>query len=570
VKNIKKLTIGFIFIGVLVHLPFFQTLISEPLGSHNIVQVKASGFWDLTGTPIFINGSATGVGAYNWSWFENQPWYGGGDGNLNTPYIIENITIDGLGTGNCIEIVDSEEHFIIRNCTVYSAGSEASNAGINFYNVTNGKVIDNQCSNNLRQGIILMLSDNNTIFDNIANFNDYYGIGVYSSHLNNISDNTIRNNEGRGIDAIRSHYNKLLNNIISSNWGSGIYLSQCNHSTFSDNIINENGWINGMNGITAWGSSHNIYASNIINYNLGSGIEFDTDMNNTFVDNEIVGNHIVGLYLRNTKDNFIANNSVEYNDWGVFFSQGDNNEIIENSASYNTYEGIKLLNGCENNTILSNDVNYNYENGIDLDNNCDMNNLTSNSINYNHLNGIYLRTSDNNNIIENKLFGNNDSIYEVNCAGNIFIDNTFTIILKLFIDVRTQIFTSDAFNITFFFHNENDYGVSVDTLQMWWNGTDVSSSVQNLGGGEYFVSLTPITVLPGDPPIVLNMTIKVSGFEDKYFEIDIAVDPESIDKEGNGEPEPEIPIISGYYSYLILFSIFITALFLIKKRKKQL
>ncbi len=39
--------------------------------------LKNSGYWNLTGTPIFIDGSASGVGAHNWTWAESQEWSSG-------------------------------------------------------------------------------------------------------------------------------------------------------------------------------------------------------------------------------------------------------------------------------------------------------------------------------------------------------------------------------------------------------------------------------------------------------------------------------------------------------------
>ncbi|GAH14331.1 unnamed protein product, partial [marine sediment metagenome] len=73
--------------------------------------LKNSGSWDLTGTPIFIDGDATGIGAKNWTWAVSQPWCSGNGISVN-PYVIENVTINGLNSSNCIEIRDSDNHFV--------------------------------------------------------------------------------------------------------------------------------------------------------------------------------------------------------------------------------------------------------------------------------------------------------------------------------------------------------------------------------------------------------------------------------------------------------------------------
>ncbi len=86
----------------------------------------------------------------------------------------------------------------------------------------------------------------------------------------------------------------------------------------------------------------------------------------------------------------------------------------------------------------------------------------------------------------------------------------------------------EEFNITFYIFNESSHGLESVSIQMWWNGSDVSSSVQNLGSGVYFVSLEPLTVKPGEDPILLEMNISASGYEEKSFETYIAVDPDTL------------------------------------------
>ena len=106
--------------------------------------------------------------------------------------------------------------------------------------------------------------------------------------------------------------------------------------------------------------------------------------------------------------------------------------------------------------------------------------------------------------------------------------------------IADQSFSTDNFNITFFIHNETYQGIDLATIQMWWNGTDVSDDVINLGNGLYFVSLEPITVAPGEDPILLMMVISASGYEDKHFETYLSVDPDTLEKgvDKDGEEFP--------------------------------
>ena len=143
---------------------------------NNIGHLKVSGYE----SPIEINGSATGVGAHNWTWAKAQPWCTG-NGTESEPYIIENIIINGVGSNQCIGIYESNEYFIIRNCTFYnSRGTAATDSGIKLLEVTNGKIINSYCLNNTI-GIYLFESSYNTIAENSLYNNSYYGIRLYIS-----------------------------------------------------------------------------------------------------------------------------------------------------------------------------------------------------------------------------------------------------------------------------------------------------------------------------------------------------------------------------------------------------
>lgn len=112
---------------------------------------------------------------------------------------------------------------------------------------------------------------------------------------------------------------------------------------------------------------------------------------------------------------------------------------------------------------------------------------------------------------------------------------------SLEVDIIDQFFSSEKFNITFSVKNKNGQGIDFAMIKMWWDGTDVSNSIQNLGNGLYFISLDPITVAPGEDPILLNMIISADGYQDKYFETYLAVDPDTLDKI-TGKPAERFPL----------------------------
>lgn len=146
----------------------------------------------------------------------------------------------------------------------------------------------------------------------------------------------------------------------------------------------------------------------------------------------------------------------------------------------------------------------------------------------------------------------------------------FEIINKLNVNIINNTFSMDNFNLTFYIYDDFNQPIDFATFNIWWNGVDVSPAIQNLGDGYYFVALKAITVAPGEDPILLNMTISASGFEDMLFETFIGVDPDSILK-GEQETPEEFPLI-----LIIVIStlsggaiIGLISLYWLKRRKRE-
>jgi ABC-type glycerol-3-phosphate transport system substrate-binding protein len=148
---------------------------------------------------------------------------------------------------------------------------------------------------------------------------------------------------------------------------------------------------------------------------------------------------------------------------------------------------------------------------------------------------------------------------DVNSAlAEMQLDISNLLIPEIYVEIIDRKYTSESFNITFYISNATGDPITDATIQIWWNGTDVSSSIQNLGNGNYSVSLIPIIVLPGEDPILLNMTISAIGYEDKYFETYIEVNPES----------PQDQIIPGY-SFILFYIIIFCSIIIIHFKLKQ-
>jgi parallel beta-helix repeat protein len=155
-------------------------------------------------------------------WIQNRT------GTWNDPHIIENVTINGGKYGIGILIENSDDYFIIRNCSIYnSSAGQFDKAGILLKNTNNGTLINNNLSYNNGSGLILENSINNTISSNNITYNKEYGISLIGQSQNNtITGNNIDNNTIYGIlFNYTTRWNTIYNNNFTKNeinaWDNG-------------------------------------------------------------------------------------------------------------------------------------------------------------------------------------------------------------------------------------------------------------------------------------------------------------------------------------------------------------
>ena len=440
-------------------------------------------------------------------------------------------------------------------------------------NCSNNIILGNTAYGNTQHGIYLVSNSNkNTISGNIVYSNGDHGIYLLNEYDNNtISENTAYSNGDNGIYLLNECDNNTISgNTAYSNGDNGIYLdNHCDGNTISGNTANDNE----LCGIDLDNNCNNIVSGNIVTNNVEWGIYLYTCDNNIIWGNTVsnigTSNQDFGIFIRSGSDNnTISGNTANDNRLhGIYLDNNcNNNTILGNTANNNADFGIRLYNNCNNNTILGNTVNGNHQYGIELSYYCTNNTILENVIHYNYQYGMVISIScysnliylnefknqynardDGNNKWDNGTIGNywddyegvdaddngiGDTPYDVPPAGGS-VDN-FPIwedgidIGSLHVEVFDQIFTEESFNITFFIHNSTNFGIEFASVQVWWNGVDVSADVQNLSNGYYFISLDSITVTQGEDPILFNMTVSASGYEDKYFEIYIVVYPSDL------------------------------------------
>ena len=397
-KSSEKTIVLIIFVTIFafsllitVNFSYFKGYTPENLEFDVESNLKGADYWNLTGTPIFINDLDPNN---NWNKTASENDWCSGNGSLSNPYIIENVTIDAnsSSTGCGIHISNSQtEYFTIRNVTVYNAGSHLYDTGIKLENTNKGTLTNNNCSNNIGTGIYLENSNTNVLSGNNVSNNNGYGIYIVGNN-NTISGNTVCNNtlfgimlEGKFVD-ISTHphffYFASYNNIISGNTVNhnvyGIWVEDSHTNTISGNVANNNTW----DGIMLWGILHHSYR---------------TSYNNTVLGNTANNNNLRGIVCVGSNSNTFSGNTANNNKAGIHLYVSVANTLSGNTASYNTYEGI-FLSQSNVNTISGNMVN-------------------------NNTNGISLYESNRNTISGNILIGNNVCIVEDNCQGNTFSNN---------------------------------------------------------------------------------------------------------------------------------------------------
>ncbi len=356
--------------------------------------LKSSSFWNLTGTPISIDDDNH---SKNWSITAATYDWCSGSGTLNDPYLIENVTIDGQGLGSCITIRNSDEYFIIRNCTLNNSGSNPdTDGGIKLERVDHGKLINNSCSDNNGNGIYLYYSEYNNLSGNILNNNTNYGMKLYGMSNHNEITGNIANYNLIGISLYNVHYSIISGNIASFNLLDGLNLDTGDSNTISGNRI----YNNSDAGINIYIGPNSRIIGNLIDYNNEVGISIVFDSPSCTVSRNTLTKNNYGVYLNDSNINEISNNNLSYNDYGIYSLNCYRNNISSNIVDNNEI-GIYLEN--TNNT----DILGNY-----IINNTDI--------------GIHLVRSNGNNIFDNDLCSNANNywpVFQEQCEGNKFRNN---------------------------------------------------------------------------------------------------------------------------------------------------
>jgi mannuronan 5-epimerase len=157
----------------------------------------------------------------------------------------------------------------------------------------------------------------------------FYSIGV--GHMV-IENNIIRNSGHYGLDPHTGTHDMIIrNNTIYDNNGSGII---CSLNCY--NILIEN---------------------NKVHDNAENGIDFSRNMTKSIARSNIVYNEPSGIFVSQSHDNQIYNNTISKSRDGLNVNSGSsNNKILANTISHSITNAILLTSGASSNTFSSNKI----------------------------------------------------------------------------------------------------------------------------------------------------------------------------------------------------------------------
>ncbi len=303
--------------------------------------------------------------------FETQGWPG--NGTENNPYLIDGFVINGSKSPSetCLMVEDTRVHFSVTSCYFFNG-----QFGIQFDNVSNSRIENNEIHPVDADGIVITSSDfitikNNTLLGSALHGSDHALI-LYNCDNTTIAKNTC---------------------IEYWNFGCICLSSDCNNNTISSNFCSS------RRGIWLWDSSQNTLFNNTCNDNSNYGIFITSSSSNP-------------LYY--CYGNILLNNSCDDNGYGMWIERCSFFTITNNTVCDNTYNGIQFNAGI-NSSLTNNQVLYNGQHGIVLGENSEFNTLYRNIIGWNSQSGLQENAED---------YGSNNSWDDGISIGNIWSDYT--------------------------------------------------------------------------------------------------------------------------------------------------
>ena len=329
------LLLGVFIIAILLPMPNLSK--NDQNKNDNLSKaLDLSGYYNLTGSRILIDDSDPN---YNWSKTATEnPWCNG-IGTWSDPYTIENVTIDGQGWGSCITIRNSKVPFLIKNCTLYNAGTDMWNFGIHLEDSSNGTLLENRIFN---------------IHGGESSGPPHGGISLIRSYNNTISNNWV-NSTFLGIELQESNKTLIIGNELFNDTAAILVLDS-NNNFITQNLIDSQDFYNALS-ISSDASNNSIIFNNTI-INTRTGIQL-ADSINAIVEQNIIQN-VSQTGIRTGRSNFsiCVRNTISHIEYGYTTTYGINSRSPnKGNLFYNNYISGFDYNGADDG------VNNSWDNG---------------------------------------------------------------------------------------------------------------------------------------------------------------------------------------------------------------
>src|SRR6266516_1825291 len=224
------------------------------------------------------------------------------------------IIVENNATGTT-DITNSEIAYL-----GYEQGKHNGGSGLSYYYGGDGSIIRN-----------------NDIHD------VYFGLYTFGVGHMIIENNIIRNCGHYGLDPHTGTHDIIIrNNVVYDNNGSGII---CSLNSY--NILIENNKV------------HDI---------AENGIDFSRNMYNSIARNNIVYNEAKGMFVSQSHNNQIYNNTISNSRVGINVNSGSsNNKIFGNTISNSISDAILVATGASSNSFTSNKIIGATPEGLEID-----------------------------------------------------------------------------------------------------------------------------------------------------------------------------------------------------------
>ncbi|MBD3157531.1 MAG: hypothetical protein GF309_01970 [Candidatus Lokiarchaeota archaeon] len=358
-------------------LPLFQSVTPMPLSQEssitqtNIREDHSEAYTQHA--PIIIDSKS------DW---KDQGWPG--EGTEMNPYRIENLNI--TDTGNCINISNTNVHFLVNSCYLSGTPEKAKHA-IHLQNVSYATI--KGCTGSLKnRGIVLQSCHKCSIEKNDLRLTNQSGILINNSTHCYLLENTVLSANAYGMHFENSTQCTIANNLVSRNLYDGISIARGDRFT----LANNSAYRNVRTGYTLQDVSNSVLINETISSNSDEGVMLSECDNVTITNCTATFNNYAGISI-SSSSNIEVSENTQIDNRGNGISMYDSSSIWINDTDVLENEGDgMMIEYCEAITVAGSSLKNNEYTGMHLyeSTNCTIQNIY---VRTNVWDGVYVERS---------------------------------------------------------------------------------------------------------------------------------------------------------------------------------